>query len=732
MSALDFTARALAMRAGAQAPLSFTELRDLRLPASVTRIESSGYSAAGLGAGSYVSDMRADAALHAEHPAAVFAGASGQFFRLTGGEAGFVTPEQFGCPAYVPGVNAQPYIQAAVSYAEAFGYGVLFPQEDYEIWCPVRTPVAGAWDDGEGVDDGNGHPICIHRRVEFVAGPRGTRFRRKTYQGLDPAVFANTQTMADSYGYGYWRGGMFALIGQADAPADREDLASLVLRGTWQILGGLPRSANPGLYSSTSPYRLHPSGNGWDVYDRAIWASADEHTGDVEFHGDILIDGFRGELIFRAGLYAGNIIQRGRLTCSNCDANVFDGAWNDEQVVDCENIVAENVYLFCERAIGFKSRFGKITLRDVVSAESNWNAGVTLTSSPATSEQARVTIDHLHMERVPGFKIGRNMEVSRITCIDASFSIGHYYQSAWNVRIGQAEIIADRANIPNAITWYAGSSDAAGTMATQDCFISEVRFGRTPHAVANNFYPLYPLTWRGSLGPNNFVGRMSGPCYWAPLQSSATDAVTVDYRVGIGDLSCLDIQNTGQRTQNVETTPTIAYVAAAESLLTTTASAHVTCTLPNMTGKLPLGSKFVTRPSPASNGTISVATANTNLPARAILPNGQRTTWEWAGTFWRLSDRPHRLTGSTTATLQKAGAAIPAGDVSDETTLTVIGAKAGMRVTVTPSTVISGDAMLIGRVTADNTVGIRAQNLNRGSALAIGSANYRVELEWAS
>ena len=110
----------------------------------------------------------------------------------------------------------------------------------------------------------------------------------------------------------------------------------------------------------------------------------------------------------------------------------------------------------------------------------------------------------------------------------------------------------------------------------------------------------------------------------------------------------------------------------------------------------------------------------------ALVPTGALIQFEFDGVFWVLLTGRHVLRGSVTANLQKAAAAIPAGDVSDEATFAVAGAAAGMKVRVAPTTVISGDALLIGRVTAANTVGIRAQNLNLGGTLAIGSASYDV------
>lgn len=82
MSALDFGARALAVRAGAQAPRTFAALAASALHDQVERIESAGHAATGRGAGAYVCDALATPALMAAHPAAVFAGAGKRHFRL--------------------------------------------------------------------------------------------------------------------------------------------------------------------------------------------------------------------------------------------------------------------------------------------------------------------------------------------------------------------------------------------------------------------------------------------------------------------------------------------------------------------------------------------------------------------------------------------------------------------------------------------------------------------------
>lgn len=96
MRALDFTARALAMRAAALNPLTFSEMEQAQLPGTVTRVATSGHASPGDGAGVYVCDQQLSAALQADHPAAVFQDSGGRTFRLAWDERGCVTPEQLG------------------------------------------------------------------------------------------------------------------------------------------------------------------------------------------------------------------------------------------------------------------------------------------------------------------------------------------------------------------------------------------------------------------------------------------------------------------------------------------------------------------------------------------------------------------------------------------------------------------------------------------------------------
>ena len=185
MSALDFGARALAVRAAAQAPMTFRQLAEARLPVHVTRIESVGHSQPGHGAATYVADALATPELLSKYPGAVFQGEGGRYFRLLATAEGWITPEMLGCPPYAPGINSQPYVQAAIDYAQALGVkGVLLPQPRYDLWCPPRPPGLSQHTDRAGAPDG--HYLVVRKNLSIVGGGRDKTLLRCLNSEGDP------------------------------------------------------------------------------------------------------------------------------------------------------------------------------------------------------------------------------------------------------------------------------------------------------------------------------------------------------------------------------------------------------------------------------------------------------------------------------------------------------------------------------------------------------------------
>lgn len=133
-------AERLAREAAVGAPRLFTSLPAAGLSEIVTVIGSNGFSEVGAGAATYVSDANATADLARLHPRACFKGEGNRYFRLVPDAQGVITPEQFGCPVPAIGINAQPYLQAALNYAAAVpAVRQISMTQNYDLWAPLRT-----------------------------------------------------------------------------------------------------------------------------------------------------------------------------------------------------------------------------------------------------------------------------------------------------------------------------------------------------------------------------------------------------------------------------------------------------------------------------------------------------------------------------------------------------------------------------------------------------------------
>lgn len=211
----------LLARASAAAALARTSTVDLfvnfaavSVDAGVSTVVSSGYSTAGIGAGTYVADALATAALGASYPALCKRSANGRWFRLAGSE---VTVEQAGAVGVV-GTNDQPAIQQAVSYAAAVGIPLVrFTRTAYELWCPQRTG-------NFFVLTTDGRPIVLSRDVELRGLFGGTTLRfRNSLGGSKDTI---SQTASD--GQSWQGGGIFCAGGGA---ITRVTVRNLILDG---------------------------------------------------------------------------------------------------------------------------------------------------------------------------------------------------------------------------------------------------------------------------------------------------------------------------------------------------------------------------------------------------------------------------------------------------------------------------------------------------------------------
>ena len=757
--ALDFVARASAAAALNEATLArsvvdpritivagIENLRERAVdPQSAVVLAGGGFGAGSGSAASartYVSDSRATQALATAFPRFCQASADGRYFRLVPDDEGLIPVSACGVIGTdVPDhtVNHQPGIQAALDYALAIGAnGVRFDKRHYSIWCPLRTPTSN----GEDITtDHTGHPIMIYGRQELRAAPGGTTFWRRTREGKDPAVFANTQPInplgkvgssgelrGETRGGRWWRGGMFFLKGVKTRPASYDQLATLILSGEWRIFGGIPKSNSTGLVGEFDYYELNPDGSGWDILDKGVWAENDRHTGDFIVNGTCHIDGFRGELTYHGGQGNGSIYVNGTLKLSNTDGDAwnFQPFWSrdsDRGEIQIDTLIIERARQAFEGAVGYgQSRIRTLIVRDCDLCygiePGHW-------ASPPTFRDytPSLTIDLANIERSGEFWALRWTHINKMVLTDTALRIGTPVFNAYGCRIGEVTVRADRNNMYSAVL-ITSKSATPGSRGTYDCSIGRLICERSPNAVANNRAITFPLVWSQSLGPNLQVSEVLGQTI-SPPEAVGTPP---DFQVSF---ETLNASTTNFTVVNVETgSSTLTLKGPYYGVHSSGATGLWPVRLPAARDKVSRGARIHL----FNDGTapLRILRDNSRLDRSMLLPGGSHARFEWDGNFWFPLTAHHVLRGAVTATLQKAGAAVPPGDLSDEVTFTVNGARAGMLVRVVSSSAVPRAADVRARVSADNTVAISVRNGSSTEPLQLTSIPFEVVLETTS
>ena len=397
MSAVDFAARGMAVRASALNPLPFAALGQaqlpVQLPATLQRITSSGHATPGRGAACYVCDDKATPALRAAFPGAVFMAADGRYFRLLGDDGGFVTPEQLGCPAYAPGVNAQPFIQTAVDYANAVGLaGVRFPQRKYELWAPARTD---AFADQSRF---SGCFIVVNKPTQLL-GLSGRRTMLHC-RGPNGGDITTDYQVGSQYGYAdvIWRGHGIttaASVYSSRTRPDDADLSHLVVRDIILFADTVPVALDD-VNRQKWPARVSIAGGlTWDTSMKGINMVGGYQTGHVLLE-NVDIIGFLGECLYGAAAVDVEIIGR-NLTMKHSGGQAINPSACGR--FDIDGLYAENISVAWEGWGGkVTSRLVNAYFKDVLSAGfTGWN-GVLSNADYWTVTRADNTLPTLHVD----------------------------------------------------------------------------------------------------------------------------------------------------------------------------------------------------------------------------------------------------------------------------------------------------------------------------------------------
>lgn len=752
--AVDILARALAGRADNKADQAISnagggvpsiplaaDIGQTTVPANISVIATTGFANPGVGAGVYAADTMAEAALGAAYPALCRQSADGRWFRLLADEEGLILLSAagvIGTQQVDHATNHQPGLQAAIDYAIATGgNGIRADARHYSIWVPLRTPTSTGDDHNT---DYTGHPILISEMTEMRAAPNGTSLHRRTNDGSDPAIFANTQqidanSLTGTQNGRWWRGGMFFLKGKnatiATRPTDYDTMAGLILSGDWNVLGGIPISATPGVVNNADYYEMNADGSGWDMVDKPIWAENDRNTGDIVFDGNIRIDGFRGELLYQGGGVHGSVRQKsGRLTFSNSDANGFNpwpgfsrSGWGS---VHCPNVHIHDVWQPFEGWLGDGGVLEGL-IEDC--------PGITMIQGGKTKAgtyaiyyaPGRFQDDQLPMCRVNltirncGDVLLGSYLRGKVTSFDTPVKIGdpnNFGDGVQNTYMDQIDVFADKANLDVGLSIATGNT--AGTMLTSDIRVGRVRVGRTKQAVDNGYSVNQAVVWTGggSYGQRILLEDVEIDCSRSPQGSTGTKPT--HYRPMIGRLHHVGTYPSNQpnNTHNIEVDPTIEVAGPVMKLTRTNVGTHAG-TL--QTNGVQLGERL-TLLNVYGDTAYCILTANTRSKVPVTIGPYDQATWEWDGQ-WKLIESPRDLKVTTNLTL----GTIVAGAASGVQTVNVVGAKAGQDARLVLPSSIAGLGALLGSawVSADGVVSFRIVNVG-ATDLTLPQADYDV------
>lgn len=280
---IDIIARSVATSARNNASLAlakagpggvFTGIGSLTIDSQVTTFASTGYASHGLGAGLYVADALATAALAAAHPRFCKATANGRYFRLVPDASGAISAAQCGAVGSA-GQNDQPAIQAAVNYAIAMGIATVRLLRTHESWQPAFP--------GGSPDPMNGYHLVIGGDVALVGAEGGTMITLRNPTG---AVRARTD------GTGSWHCGWLLYSGTG---VTRSLLRKIKVDGATPFVNVLANGEA-------------------NVADKAI-AMFEVLAPNLVLvdHRDVELCNFAGELWYMGGTYASTMIHLERV-----------------------------------------------------------------------------------------------------------------------------------------------------------------------------------------------------------------------------------------------------------------------------------------------------------------------------------------------------------------------------------------------------------------------------------
>lgn len=642
----------------------FSEFSSQNINANTALVLTSGRTAKGIAPGTYVADAAADAALFAAHPRFVARSANGRYFRALP-IAGALEVELGGASG--DGVtNDQPALQAAIAYAEACGIRRLrFVARQYRLHCPVRS----------GDPDGliaahlyDGRPLVISTPMVFESLCKGGS--RLVFRHTNGAERKDTWQSVFSPSTGQtmvWRGGGIFVKCPATEPSNYADRPGITLIDM-TLDGGIPRGQVYEWPARTS------DGEGWDVSDKGIEIEADRYSGDICLIRSRIV-GFRGELIFQAGLGNGELIMR-TAELGHTNGCLFQSCGTN---LDIDGFYGHHAYSTFEGWSGRRGQMRAASFEHCVTT--GGIAGGMLSSGTNRNAPTRFADGD-----IPWFDI------------DARFDdCGNVFLGSWTrgkVDLTDSCLILDGANVyaeglhdvDLAVTSTVdriGDRPAvvlSGSMTAGRMTLANVRLrlhcSQTEQARAAGRRHLQPVDYIGSIGANVIIENSSGV-------SSRRNGPSGNAMTSVPDNFPCFRANAWQQTtaslvgvlQDLSADPQL-IPRGDEMALTAPTGGLFPFSL--RTAGVQHGHELTIRNAATSPvyGVLPASSAGCRLGATRVLAPGQRMALRFDGTtqLWTETLAPPPLRG----TQSPAFAEIAAGGLSPEVQIAVAGAQPGM------------------------------------------------------
>ena len=686
----------------------FTQFSSQNINTNIDIIHTSGRSVKGQAPASYVADSLASAALLAAHPRFVGQTSNNRYFRAmpTNSEIQVELGGAVGDGA----ANDQPAIQATIAYAEAIGARtVTFTAKAYRLRCPVRTSDP-AGQIGQHFYDGR--PIVVSTplvlrsarhggtRLEFRAN-NGSERQNTWQQVFSPST--NQQML--------WRGGAVFVKCPSVEPADPADRPGITLIDI-ALDGGIPRGS-----VFEWPARIS-DGEGWDITDKGIEIEPDRASGDIRLIRSA-ITGFRGELIFQAGEGNGELyIRSAELGETNgvlfqaCGANI-----------DIDGLFASKGFSTFEGWSGRRGRMVNAVFEDCL--QTGGLAGGRLASginrnAPRRLADGLVPWMSLDAEfRNCGPVMLGSWVRGRIKLTDSYLNLEGSQVYGEGLHDLDLEVIAQVDQLTAFPAVVLLGSATPGRQTLSDVRI-RLRCCRTDEARANGRIHSQPVDYRGSFGPNVVIEQSSGEAERGSGPSgTALTAVPDNYPCFRGNRW---LRTTGAWTnlnQDVSTDPQIVPRA---DLMAVYANAAGTWPMTMPVSGIQHGHELTLRNLSGGGifASLAASGAGASLPATRVLAPGAQIMlrFDQEVLLWREVEEPVALKGSAAL----AFAAIPAGGVSPEVSVTCAGAAAGMAAQVTPASDL-GDSFEVCAVRVSaNAVRFRLRNNGAVAAAPVATS----------